>query len=133
MLRPKWPRNQPVSMQSRGSSLLANPRNQPLLHISNDVAIRRRLFPDDKFGKRTSTRLEGAYRTATPSGLKANKDNYPGSFDPGLTLRDPAGVEARVADPGTSNFDFHYMGSAKIMAQIGKGFAEAMAGLVRGR
>lgn len=26
----------------------------------------------------------------------------------------------------TSNFDFHYMGSAKIVAQIGKAFAEAM-------
>lgn len=27
----------------------------------------------------------------------------------------------------TSNFDFHYMGSAKIMSQIGKAFAESMA------
>jgi hypothetical protein len=31
----------------------------------------------------------------------------------------------------TSNFDFHYMGSAKIMAQIGKGFAEAMVGMIK--
>ncbi len=31
----------------------------------------------------------------------------------------------------TSNFDFHYMGSAKIMAQIGKGFAEAMATMLK--
>jgi hypothetical protein len=28
---------------------------------------------------------------------------------------------------GASNGDYHYMGSAKIMAQIGKAFAEAMA------
>jgi hypothetical protein len=38
--------------------------------------------------------------------------------------------EIEVLTKSTSNFDFHYMGSAKIMAQIGKGFAEAMAELV---
>ena len=32
----------------------------------------------------------------------------------------------------TSNFDFHYMGSAKIMAQIGKGFAEALVEMMKG-
>ena len=31
----------------------------------------------------------------------------------------------------TSNFDFHYMGSAKIVGQIGKAFAEAMCGLMK--
>jgi hypothetical protein len=35
--------------------------------------------------------------------------------------------ELVILRESTSNFDFHYMGSAKIMAQIGKGFAEAMA------
>lgn len=30
---------------------------------------------------------------------------------------------------GASNAEYHYLGSAKIMAQIGKGFAEAVAGL----
>ena len=35
--------------------------------------------------------------------------------------------EMVILKESTSNFDFHYMGSAKIMAQIGKGFAEAMA------
>jgi len=35
--------------------------------------------------------------------------------------------ELVILKESTSNFDFHYMGSAKIMAQIGKGFAEAMA------
>ena len=35
--------------------------------------------------------------------------------------------ELRILRESTSNFDFHYMGSGKIMAQIGKGFAEAMA------
>lgn len=37
--------------------------------------------------------------------------------------------ELTLLKEGTSNFDFHYMGSAKIMAQIGKAFAEAMVDL----
>jgi alpha-galactosidase len=39
--------------------------------------------------------------------------------------------ELQVLRNSTSNFDFHYMGSAKIMAQIGKGFAEAMAAMIK--
>jgi alpha-galactosidase len=39
--------------------------------------------------------------------------------------------ELIILKESTSNFDFHYMGSAKIMAQIGKGFAEAMAELLK--
>lgn len=39
--------------------------------------------------------------------------------------------ELRILRESTSNFDFHYMGSAKIMAQIGKAFAEAIAALVK--
>ncbi len=38
--------------------------------------------------------------------------------------------ELVILKEGTSNFDFHYMGSAKILAQIGKGFAEAMVGMM---
>ena len=34
--------------------------------------------------------------------------------------------EMEILKKSTSNFDFHYMGSDKIMAQIGKGFAEAL-------
>lgn len=40
--------------------------------------------------------------------------------------------DLRILRESTSNFDFHYMGSAKIMAQIGKGFAEAMVKLLKG-
>jgi hypothetical protein len=39
--------------------------------------------------------------------------------------------ELQILRNSTSNFDFHYMGSAKIMAQIGKGFAEAMVALLK--
>ena len=40
--------------------------------------------------------------------------------------------ELVILKESVSNFDFHYMGSAKIMAQIGKGFAEAMATMLQG-
>jgi hypothetical protein len=39
--------------------------------------------------------------------------------------------ELELLKQSTSNFDFHYMGSAGIMAQIGKGFAEAMFRLLQ--
>lgn len=39
--------------------------------------------------------------------------------------------ELQILKNSTSNFDFHYMGSAKIMAQIGKGLAEAMATMLK--
>jgi len=42
----------------------------------------------------------------------------------GLTQR-----ERQVLEKGISNFEFHYLGSAKILGGIGKGFAEAMAEL----
>lgn len=41
--------------------------------------------------------------------------------------------ELVILKESVSNFDFHYMGSAKIMSQIGKGFAEAMAKLLDGK
>lgn len=39
--------------------------------------------------------------------------------------------EIEILKNSTSNFTFHYMGSAKIMAQIGKAFAEALAEMQR--
>jgi len=41
--------------------------------------------------------------------------------------------ELVILKESTSNADFHYMGSAKIMAQIGKSFAEAMVELLEER
>lgn len=38
--------------------------------------------------------------------------------------------ERELLEKGVSNFAFHYLGSAKIMTRIGKGFAEAMAELL---
>lgn len=37
--------------------------------------------------------------------------------------------ERQVLQKGISNFEFHYLGSAKILGSIGKGFAESMADL----
>ena len=37
--------------------------------------------------------------------------------------------ERKVLDTGVSNQEYHYLGSAKILGRIGKGFAEAMAEL----
>ena len=42
----------------------------------------------------------------------------------GLTER-----ERQVLEKGISNFEFHYLGSAKILGSVGKGLAEAMVGL----
>jgi alpha-galactosidase len=39
-------------------------------------------------------------------------------------------AELTILKESVSNLDFHYLGSARIMSQIGKGFAEAMANLV---
>ena len=41
--------------------------------------------------------------------------------------------ELKILKTSVSNFDFHYMGSAKIMAQIGKAFAEAAFELIKGQ
>ena len=39
--------------------------------------------------------------------------------------------ERLVLEEGVSNAEFHYLGSAKILGGIGRGFAEAMVGLVK--
>lgn len=39
--------------------------------------------------------------------------------------------ELELLTDGASNAEYHYLGSAKIMARIGKGFADAMAELMR--
>ncbi|NNJ24387.1 sialate O-acetylesterase [Alienimonas chondri] len=55
-------------------------------------------------------------------GDAAIKELYAAAFSP---------RELTILNDSTSNFDFHYMGSAKIMSQIGRGFAEAMAEMIQ--
>ena len=40
--------------------------------------------------------------------------------------------ERKILETGISNLEFHYLGSAKILGGIGKGLAEAMAGMLKG-
>jgi alpha-galactosidase len=60
-------------------------------------------------------------RKLTPGEEKAARDKMRME---GLTER-----ERLVLEKGISNLEFHYLGSAKILGGIGKGFAEAMAEL----
>ncbi|MCY3017487.1 MAG: hypothetical protein NTW87_00450 [Planctomycetota bacterium] len=61
--------------------------------------------------------------TLTRENGKADEDKlYAETFTP---------RELQILKNSTSNFDFHYMGSAKIMAQIGKGFAETMVAMMK--
>ena len=48
-----------------------------------------------------------------------------------LRLQEFSDPERQALEKGVSNCEFHYLGSAKIMAQIGEGFAKAMADLTR--
>jgi len=41
--------------------------------------------------------------------------------------------ERRLVETGVSNLEFHYLGSAKILGQIGQAFAEAVVALPRGQ
>lgn len=61
----------------------------------------------------------------TPADEKASLEK---ALAAGLTAR-----EREVMEKGISNAEFHYLGSAKILGGIGKGFAEAMAALRKGK
>lgn len=67
-----------------------------------------------------------AKKLATDGNLKPDeaKATLEKMLTVGLTER-----ERLVIDKGISNFEFHYLGSAKILGGIGKGFAESMAEL----
>ena len=54
-----------------------------------------------------------------------------GSKQLGQALERVFSAEDQAIADGASNAEYHYMGSAKIMAQIGKGFAEAMVDLLK--
>ena len=67
---------------------------------------------------------QNAKKIATESNLKPAEEKalQDKLLTEGLTER-----ERLVLDKGISNFEFHYLGSAKILGGIGKGLAEAMA------
>ena len=76
--------------------------------------------------------------------FKAKKDEISKAMKEGKISRDDgnAAIEKLYTEEfsdrelvqlreSTSNAEFHYLGSAKVMTQIGKGFAEAMRGLMQ--
>lgn len=67
-----------------------------------------------------------AKKLAADGNLKADeaKSAMEKMLNEGMTER-----ERQVIAKGVSNFEFHYLGSAKILGSIGKGFAESMAEL----
>jgi hypothetical protein len=64
---------------------------------------------------------QAAEAKLTPADAKAALEK---ALAEGLTER-----ERQVLEKGISNFEFHYLGSAKILGGVGKGLAEAMAEL----
>jgi alpha-galactosidase len=83
--------------------------------------------------------MEAAALRARENEIKHKKDEINNEIEEGKLSREE-GKAAReklyaeffnahemvILKESTSNFDFHYMGSAKIMAQIGQGFAKAL-------
>lgn len=74
-----------------------------------------------KLGKINNEMKEG--KLTREEGKAALDELYAETFTP---------REMEILKKSTSNFDFHYMGSAKIMAQIGKGFAESLFEMMEG-
>ena len=88
--------------------------------------------------------MEAAALRARESKLKPRKDQINAKVEKGELSREEGKAaqdrlysdaftahELMILRESTSNFDFHYMGSAKIMSQIGKGFAEAMFDMMK--
>jgi len=73
-------------------------------------------------------RVKGKSRELKNSGLGKNEQKA--AIDAFLkTVYTPE--ESKLMEVGVSNATYHYLGSAKIMARIGKAFADAMADLSR--
>lgn len=67
-----------------------------------------------------------AKKLATDKGMKPAEEK---AFQDKMRAEGLTERERMVLEKGISNLEFHYLGSAKILGGIGKGFAEAMAEL----
>ena len=97
----------------------------------NVVAVRTEKFWDQELtAARTKENAikQQAKKAATDGKLKPAeaKAALEKMLTEGLTERDRL-----VLEKGVSNAEFHYLGSAKILGGIGKGFAEAVAGMAK--
>jgi hypothetical protein len=96
----------------------------------NVVAVRTERYWDPELtapkakenGLRQQAKQQAAAEHLTPAEERARFEKLRAE---GLAER-----ERKVLDVGISNAEFHYLGSAKILGGIGRGFAEAMAGLL---
>ncbi len=70
-------------------------------------------------------KVKGKRRTMQKAGLLSKQQQQKALDKYIAELYTPEEVESK--NKGTSNAAYHYLGSAKIMAQIGKAFAEALA------
>ena len=77
------------------------------------------VYANDQYG-RDSDEHYGSLDVSMEGITKANQEKLEQELEKILPLKDRETLE------GCSNQGYHYLGSAKIMAQIGKAFAEAM-------
>ena len=96
----------------------------------NVVALRTEKYWDRELklarGKENEVK-EQAKKLATEQKLKPDEER---SLVERMRSESLTRREQLILEKGVSNFEFHYLGSAKILGGIGKGLAEAMADLV---
>ncbi len=88
-----------------------------------DLELKRARAKDSKLHEEAKKLARESSRKLTPAEERAALDKLRAEQ---LTER-----ERNILEVGVSNFEFHYLGSAKILGGIGKGFAEAMAPLAK--
>jgi hypothetical protein len=81
-----------------------------------------------KMSKTVGGKLKEAQKSGELKGLKgAAFKEARGKLEDKLKKENFTAEELKILQTGKSNAGFHYMGSSKVLAQIGKAFADAMA------
>ncbi len=106
-----WWKNEPYYR----AILLSDRETQHLKKGANVLAV----YANDQYDRDSDERY-GSLDVSMEGITKAHKEKLEQELEKILPLKDRETLE------GCSNQGYHYLGSAKIMAQIGKAFAEAM-------
>ena len=112
------------------SDAMASPAELPEF-VGNVVAVRTENYWDHELtlAKAKENALkEKAKKIAKESTLKPAEER---ALVEKFRAEELTEREQLVLDKGVSNFEFHYLGSAKILGGIGEGFAEAMKSFTR--
>lgn len=107
---------------------MAAPASQPEFQ-GNVAAVRTEKYWDRELSEakaKESALKQKAKKLATES--KMSPADEKAAFEK-MCAEEMTERERTVIEKGISNFEFHYLGSAKILGGIGKGLAEAMADL----